>query len=90
MNIKHQPIKLRYRCNVFSRWKRARQQYKKNIQFSNFAVSNSICMFGPFPLLWNHSPIFLVQVESYKRVFAFLFDALPVSQDTFARHLSLK
>jgi len=30
-----------------------------------------------------------VQAESYKRVFAFLFDALPVSQDTFARCLSL-
>jgi len=26
----------------------------------------------------------VVQAESYKRVFAFLFDALPVSQDTFA------
>jgi len=32
----------------------------------------------------------LVQVKSYKRVFAFRFDALPVSQDTFARYLGLK
>ena len=35
-------------------------------------------------------PHILVQADSYKRVFAFLFDALPVSQDTFARFFSLK
>ena len=28
--------------------------------------------------------------ESYKRVFAFIFDAPPESQDTFAQRLSLK
>jgi len=94
MNIKYmyQPllkiiencIKLRYRCNgFFSRLKRARQQYTKIIQFSNFAVSNSIRMFGQCPEIWNHFSIFLVQAESYKRVFAFLFDTLPVSQDNF-------
>jgi len=35
-------------------------------------------------------PHILVQAESYKCVFAFLFDALPVWQDNFARCLSLK
>ena len=99
INIKQQPlstkltencIQLRYRCNVFSRWKRACQQYTKNIQFSTFAVSNSVRMFGHFPSLWDHFPIFLVQTESYKRMLAFLFDALPVWQDNFARCLSLK
>ena len=56
MNIKHQSF-LKKKENLssyatvvtFLRWKRARQQYTKNIQFSNFAVSNSIRMFGQFP-----------------------------------------
>jgi len=55
MDIKHLPLLKNQKTVssyatvvIFLRWKRTRQQYTKSIQFSNFAVSNHIRMFGQF------------------------------------------
>jgi len=83
-------IKLRYRCNVFVTLKTCtstihekhsiQQQCSKQLHSHVWTIS---LIMEPFPHI-------LVQAESYKRVFAFLVDVLPVWQDTFAPCLGLK
>ena len=99
MNIKYQPllkkitehcIKLRYRCNGFFTFKTCTLTILENHSIQHLCSKQLQSHVWTISLVMESLPIFLVQAQSYKRVFAFLFDELPVSQDTFARIFEFK
>ena len=81
---------LRYRCNVFFTLKTCRSIIHEKHSIQQFCSKQLHSHVWTISLIMEPFSHIFVQVESYKRVFAFLFDALPVSQDTVARYLSFK